>query len=1020
MSTKQTAYGENHWLPSEHLEHGPLILQYMASLYWSFGLMSASSEPEFPKTTAQCIFSIVTMTSGFFMFAYVIGNFADIIELKSSETRAFDAKMRAIRQMTSHFHMPEALQQRIKTFLLFKRYHTITQEDLLVHCLPPSLLTDIRLVHLKPMIEKVEFLRGMEGSITRMLVSEFTQILISRAEFVCKNGENGSDMFFIFTGIVDILVPLKIANRHSSTFKSAVRNLVVKQGGAFNRIEPAKSDSDGQQAKSQDQLQKVNELSAGCYFGENGLFTNGKRNASVQAQTSCILYRLSRDSMELVFARYPKWKQKVLRIANIRREQERLVQLSREEQRRGLATVTGLMLSRADIINERAERLKEELNHARLKRSNSAHLSVINLAVVSWLKQSVIHPLTKLFDGIIHGVPVQSRFHLRWLKLVIFCSMFTAIIVPYQLSMDSMNRLTVIPTIVKVIGLLCEVAFIMDIWFCWHIKESPTALELYDQNLRSMYKKQRVIFDVVAAIPFYGLLFVFRIRPWLKLLRCIKVWNVIGYLDELNRRDVANELSRFWHVWMLYLLVIHWAACAYLAVAMEVGFGTEWNSWLPTQELEISDPQDPSPSQLLRRFLRGLFFATTAFVKKARNLAPESAPLYAFQIGMSFTGLITMSFVIGELASLFISYIGLEVDFRKNHIAVELFLTRLRVSDRLKTRTYAFMTALWSSHAGVNYDELLEGLPRPIRTACVLHASKDPLNWFVMKVITPVCWGGSASVEAFTFSVAENLRFEGYPRNENVITEGSVVRAMYFVTKGYLNMESKSLLDRPVGLRDGSYFGERGLLSCTISAYTVCTVRACDLFSLSSEAFSKVLLQYPFSRVTVNLCERAYEYLKANPFKVCTRADMEHHWGQALLYAVQKTQKLQPSLTASGEMFAEKVVEEGTATENTSATTPTSTRTSSSLSEEVYHEKSACQSTSEGGVTTTDPKTSNKTTAGQMPHVNEMLKALNNPENCFEAFAPLLHIILATDPLDWNASFSTASSSSAIRLPKPS
>ncbi|KAF1779707.1 hypothetical protein GQ600_25870 [Phytophthora cactorum] len=71
-----------------------------------------------------------------------------------------------------------------------------------------------------------------------------------------------------------------------------------------------------------------------------------------------------------------------------------------------------------------------------------------------------------------------------------------------------------------------------------------------------------------------------------------------------------------------------------------------------------------------------------------------------------------MSFVIGELASLFISYIGLEVDFRKNHIAVELYLARLRVSDRLKTRTYAFMTSLWSSHAGVNYDELLEEMPR--------------------------------------------------------------------------------------------------------------------------------------------------------------------------------------------------------------------------------------------------------------------------------------------------------------------
>lgn len=73
------------------------------------------------------------------------------------------------------------------------------------------------------------------------------------------------------------------------------------------------------------------------------------------------------------------------------------------------------------------------------------------------------------------------------------------------------------------------------------------------------------------------------------------------------------------------------------------------------------------------------------------------------------------------------------------------------------------MTSLWSSHAGVNYDELLEEMPRPIRVACVLYASKEPLDWFVMKVFTPICWSGKSVVEAFTLSLAEQVRFEGYP-----------------------------------------------------------------------------------------------------------------------------------------------------------------------------------------------------------------------------------------------------------------
>ncbi|GMF52406.1 unnamed protein product [Phytophthora fragariaefolia] len=1024
-NNKQTAFGENLWLPSKHLELGPYILQYMASLYWSFGLMSASSEPEFPKTTAQCIFSVITMTSGFFLFAYVIGNFADIIELKSSETKEFDAEVRAIRQMMDHFMIPEALQQRANTFLLFKRYHTITQEDLLVRCLPPSLLTDIRLVHLNPMIEKVEFLRGMEGPITRMLVSQFTQILISRGEFVCHFGENGNDMFFIFTGVIDILVPARIANRHCSTFKSAVKNLAVKKGNEVALPNPdglamfRKITASESQQKGQDQLQKVNELSAGCYFGENGLFTNSSRNASVQAHTSCILYRLSRDSMELVFARYPKWKQKVVHIANIRREQERLAHLSREEQRRSLATITGLMLSRADIMNERAERLKEELNHARLKRSNSARFSTINLTIRNWVKRHIAIPFTNILSGLIHGVPVQSKFHLRWLRYMVFCSVYTAILVPYQLSMDMMNRATVIPTIVKTLGLVCEISFVLDIWFNWHVHESPASLEFYEQNLRSVYKKKRMMFDIAAAIPVYGFTYVFNVHPWIRLLRCIKIFNVIGYLNELNRRNVANELTRFCYVWVLYVLVIHWGACAYLAVATGNGAGTEWDSWLPNQELEISNPQDPSPAQLARRFLRGLFFATTTFVKKARNLAPDSASLYAFQIAMSFTGLITMSFAIGELASLFISYIGLEVEFRKNHIAVELFLGRLHASDRLKARTYAFMTSLWSSHAGVNYDQLLNDLPRPIRAACVLHASKEPLNWFVIKVFAPICWEGNATVEAFTLSLAEQLRFEGYPRDENVIKEGSIVRAMYFVTKGYLNMESGSLLDHPVGLQDGSYFGESGLLSCTISAYTVRTVRACDLFSLSSEAFAQVLQQHPFSRLAVHICRYAYSHLKSNLIAACPRHDMEQHWKKALMLAVQETRKqYQSKQTASDEISAEKNSEEAATTGATTRSTPEVIVTSPPSANDIALRLSQLSERQNISEQDRNAEMSASDMEAELPvHVSEMCKGLSSDESCFEVFAPLVHIMLSTDPLNWNTTFSSSKASSGQHSP---
>ncbi|KAE9351246.1 hypothetical protein PR003_g4965 [Phytophthora rubi] len=827
-------------------------------------------------------------------------------------------------------------------------------------------------------------------------------------------------MFFIFTGIVDVLLPSRIANRPKTTFK-AVANVLInrKEDGdsAPSQVGPVMTDigKSWQQSRAQEEMKKVAEISAGSYFGENALFTDGQRDAYILAQTSCILYRLSRESLELVFDRYPKWKQKVLRIANINREQARLLRLSREEQRRGMITASGKVLSRSDIVNERAESLKQKRSHTPLQYSDNASYKHTSVKLMRILNRFVFKPLLKLFDGFIHGVAVQSNFHLFWVRFIVWCTTYVAIMVPYELTMDSMNRKTVAAAFVNTGGLLCQAAFILDVWFSWHVHGSPESMELYDQKLRSVYMRERIVWDILAAIPFYDFLSVYDCSSWFKLLRCIKFFNLGSYLAELNRRSVATEATRFWHVWMIYLLVIYWAACAYLAVSMEVGFGEEWEGWLPSQELVITDPKNASSEQLTLRLLRGLFFAMVAFVKKAYCPEPETAPIYAFHIGMSFVGLIVMSYVIGELASLFISYIGLEVNYRKNFIAVELYVTRLRLTERLKARTYVFMTSFWSSHAGVNYEDLLAEMPRDIRTACVLHVSKKPLTWFIMKVVTPICWEGGHSIDALTRSLAERLRFESYPRDEHVVTEGSIVRAMYFVMKGHLNMHSRLLLDHPVGLRSGGYFGERGLLGCSVSAYTVHTVRACDLLSLSSEAFAQVLQEHPFSRLALKICDRAYKYLKGQHLASCSRNDMEEHWGEALLLALQavgtKTQPAPSSILESTEKPAH--VEETASSTEITAISSFRIDTAASPDKITETERSFQRKNSVSSSATVEDSQAVHNTHSEFEelsaHLSTMSKALNTAHGCFEAFAPLLHIMLSTDPLEWNASFNSPS-----------
>ncbi|KAF1320980.1 Voltage-gated ion channel, partial [Globisporangium splendens] len=171
---------------------------------------------------------------------------------------------------------------------------------------------------------KVAFLSGMEDSVTRMLVSQFSQVLIAKDQFVCRYGEEGSDMYFVFTGVLEVLVPLETLRRKLSSEQKAMPTPTSFQD-YFSDVDPKKP-------HTMSQMKKVNELTAGSYFGEVAMFTNKPRSAHTRSKTPCVLYKLSRRSLGLVFERYPDWKIKVHKIATIQQEQQHLRNLYMEEQ----------------------------------------------------------------------------------------------------------------------------------------------------------------------------------------------------------------------------------------------------------------------------------------------------------------------------------------------------------------------------------------------------------------------------------------------------------------------------------------------------------------------------------------------------------------------------------------------------------------------------------------------------------------------------------------------------------------
>ncbi|KAF1794765.1 hypothetical protein GQ600_12005 [Phytophthora cactorum] len=151
----------------------------------------------------------------------------------------------------------------------------------------------------------------------------------------------------------------------------------------------------------------------------------------------------------------------------------------------------------------------------------------------------------------------------------------------------------------------------------------------------------------------------------------------------------------------------------YFAIAVYDHFGNEWNAWLP--DASLSDPE----GKRTLRLLRGCFFATTSFIKKGRTFQPDTIFHFAFCIIVCFVGLLTMAFMIGEFANLFISYINNEVEYRKNHIALKCTWHDGNYG-RIKNSDSSFFIFAGSSHRGVDYQSFLEGVPVCIRTDSIL------------------------------------------------------------------------------------------------------------------------------------------------------------------------------------------------------------------------------------------------------------------------------------------------------------
>ncbi|KAI9343129.1 hypothetical protein BDR26DRAFT_858598 [Obelidium mucronatum] len=243
-----------------------------------------------PQTIMEQIVSMLCIIFGALLYAYLVG-------LISSAAISFDASGRLYRQkideLTDYLNwknIDEKTQKRLLEYYEFKYRGKYFEEKSLLNDMNASLRMELATINCSTLIEKVPFLKrqvgdGRDTIYLGRIATALNPVFYIAGDFIVIQGEQATEMFFIQTGKVNILV-----NGHM-----------------------------------------VTTFSDGAFFGEVALIANIPRTASVQAATSCQLYSLSAKDFNSIIMEFDDMKQRIDSIYEERMEKVRLEQAARIE-----------------------------------------------------------------------------------------------------------------------------------------------------------------------------------------------------------------------------------------------------------------------------------------------------------------------------------------------------------------------------------------------------------------------------------------------------------------------------------------------------------------------------------------------------------------------------------------------------------------------------------------------------------------------------------------------------------------
>ncbi|CEO99113.1 hypothetical protein PBRA_001018 [Plasmodiophora brassicae] len=430
----------------------------------------------------------------------------------------------------------------------------------------------------------------------------------------------------------------------------------------------------------------------------------------------------------------------------------------------------------------------------------------------------------------------SNRWRLRWDILIFLLVVYYGIMTPVQLAFAGTELSNVYADYTFDALFALDIALNFLTAFRVESGHDKGKMEVRPSAIARTYLRKWFWIDLVATVPLdvilnlMGISFSGSFNKLVRLLRGFKLVRVLKMsriFKRLSQASLGNPaMQRLVKSFGLLLIMWHWFACGYWALAVYNGFGDSAR-WSP----EVQFLNAP----FLLRYMQAVLWAVSANTGVGRNITPVTKATTAFSILAIATECLTYACIVGSAASALGDLGGPAAEKKLRMEAMLQFMRQRNVDKDLQERILDYYD--YKFHNTSVNEDLLNELHTTLKMKLDLVLNRKLINNVPMfKDLSRNC----------ILSIIKKLRPKIYLPKEFICVKGEKGTEMYFVLRGRVEVivPERTTTNRVI-IKEGGFFGEQCLLENSRRQNSIQALTHCELLILEKSETKRLLRLYP-------------------------------------------------------------------------------------------------------------------------------------------------------------------------------